>query len=363
MNDSTIASYDSGNFVPLVCDPLSAASADLEHPDAWPERQIEHVARCGFFRWLVPVELGGLGWSEADILRAYLGLSGTCLTTTFVLTQLAGAVRRLATAENSALRDAWLDPLARGAKLATVGISHLTTSRQHLGKPVLSAKPVAGGYSLSGFSPWVTGAVFADFVLAGASLEDGRQLLAWVPTDTPGVRCDPPQTLVALTASRTGMVHFDDVVVSDHWLLSEPAPQIMLSGSGATTGGLQTSTLALGLACAARDYLAAEASHRTELQTPARQLGGELNAAVASLMALASGEPTEPRPCTPAELRATANSLVLRATQAALVAAKGAGYVAGHPVGRWCREALFFLVWSCPQPVSSANLCEFARIE
>ena len=30
--------------------------------------------------------------------------------------------------------------------------------------------------------------------------------------------------------------------------------------------------------------------------------------------------------------------------------------------GRWCREALFFLVWSCPQSVLSANLCELAGI-
>ena len=63
------------------------------------------------------------------------------------------------------------------------------------------------------------------------------------------------------------------------------------------------------------------------------------------------------------DLRQRANSLVLRAAQAALMAAKGTGYVAGHPAGRWCREALFFLVWSCPQHVAHANLCELAGIE
>jgi hypothetical protein len=53
----------------------------------------------------------------------------------------------------------------------------------------------------------------------------------------------------------------------------------------------------------------------------------------------------------------------LRATQAALAAAKGTGFVVGHPAGRWCREALFFLVWSCPRPVAAANLCELAGLE
>ena len=57
-----------------------------------------------------------------------------------------------------------------------------------------------------------------------------------------------------------------------------------------------------------------------------------------------------------------ANSLVLRATQMSLAAAKGAGYASRHPVGRWCREALFFLVWSCPQPVVEENLRELAGL-
>ena len=36
---------------------------------------------------------------------------------------------------------------------------------------------------------------------------------------------------------------------------------------------------------------------------------------------------------------------------------------AGWFAGRWCREALFFLVWSCPRSVVDANLCELAGIQ
>jgi hypothetical protein len=54
---------------------------------------------------------------------------------------------------------------------------------------------------------------------------------------------------------------------------------------------------------------------------------------------------------------------VLRATQASLAAAKGTGFLASHPAGRWCREALFFLVWSCPQAVMEANLCQLAMLD
>ena len=44
--------------------------------------------------------------------------------------------------------------------------------------------------------------------------------------------------------------------------------------------------------------------------------------------------------------------LALQATQVALTVAKGAGFVAPHPAQRWARQALFFLVWSCPRPAA-----------
>src|SRR5260370_40986307 len=55
-------------------------------------------------------------------------------------------------------------------------------------------------------------------------------------------------------------------------------------------------------------------------------------------------------------LRGQANTLVLRTTQIALTAAKGAGFLKNHPAQRWARQAMFFLVWSCPRPAAEATL-------
>jgi hypothetical protein len=57
-------------------------------------------------------------------------------------------------------------------------------------------------------------------------------------------------------------------------------------------------------------------------------------------------------------LRVDCTRLVLKATQAALAVAKGTGFVVPHPAQRWVRQAQFFLVWSCPQPVAGALLDE-----
>jgi alkylation response protein AidB-like acyl-CoA dehydrogenase len=179
-----------------------------------------------------------------------------------------------------------------------------------------------------------------------------------VPRDSPGVRVGEPARLVALSASHTGPVHCDDVGVPEGWVLAGPVENVMATGVGGGTGGLQTSALALGLTRAALGFLRTEAGRRPDLSEPYAALQASYDDAETALLSIASGAPR----CSNDELRRDANSLVLRATQATLAAAKGAGFAQGHPAGRWCREALFFLVWSCPQPVLAANLCELAGI-
>jgi alkylation response protein AidB-like acyl-CoA dehydrogenase len=342
-----------------LCQHLARLAATTDAADAWPVEQLRWCAEAGVFRWFVPVEWGGWQWTDAQVIAGYLRLSAACLTTAFIITQRTGACRRLLASGNRALQERWLPKLAAGETFATVGISHLTTSRRHLGKPALTATPIAGGWQLDGVSPWVTGGEHAEIVVLGADCLDGRQILAVVPTATPGVSAAPAARLLALSGSRTGELRLDRVRISEADLLAGPVENVMSLGVGARTGGLETSTLALGLTDAALGYLAAEALRRAELEPSLAALSRERDELVERLLALAASGSTERT----GELRSRANSLVLRATQAALVAAKGAGYMAEHSVGRWCREALFFLVWSCPQPVANAALCELAGLD
>ena len=140
-----------------LCEELAERAPSLESDDAWPAHQLEQCGRYGVFEWFVPEELGGQGWSDVDIVRGYLKLSAACLTTTFIITQRTGACRRIAMAENDWARNECLPPLVQGRRFATVGISHLTTSRQYLNRPVLAARLTEDAIVLDGYSPWVTG--------------------------------------------------------------------------------------------------------------------------------------------------------------------------------------------------------------
>ena len=346
-----------------LCAELARLAGETDRTNAWPAEQLRRCGEAGVFEWFLAEHHGGQGWDDEAVTRGYLALSEACLNTTFVITQRTGACRRIANGENDALKEQCLPDLVSGRSFATVGISHLTTSHQHLAKPVLTAKRVEGGYRLDGFSPWVTGAKAAGMVAIGATLVDEKgptpeQLLIAVPTDLLGVTTPEPFQMVGLTASATGPIRFDGTIVPDDRVIAGPMENIMLSGVGAKPGGHQTVTLALGAAAASVAVLANEAAKRPDLVEPYEALAAEHAELITDLLAAVRGTPT----CSNELLRQRANSLVLRASQAALTATKGAGYLTDATAGRLCREALFFLVWSCPQPVQHAGLCELAGI-
>ena len=347
---------DSPEFMALAGD-LAAQAGPLDRSGDWPRQQLVQCGQAGIFRWFVDSERGGVGCSEIDVLQGYLSLSAACLTTTFILTQTTGALRRIAASE-SAIVDRVLEDLLSGRTLASLGISHLTTSHRHLTKKTLAAEPQGNGFVLNGFSPWVTGSPHIDWIVVGAEIEDGRQILALLPMDLPGVSIDTPSRLMALNGSQTGAVRFDGVSVAADAILAGPKHEVLIGATGASTGGLQTSALAIGLADAAIGIIEQQSLDRGDLKEPADRLRAEQYQAREELLALAKGDQV----CSAGELRGRANSLAIRGSQAALAAVKGAGYVEGHPAGRLCRESLFFLVWSCPQPVMAANLCELAGL-
>jgi len=340
-----------------LCQKLAANADAVDASGQWPRGQLAFCREAGLFRWFIPRQWDGLEWNEQELLAAYLRLAASCLTTTFILTQWHAACRRILVSENLEVQRRLAPGLADGSCFVTVGISHLTTSRRHLAGPVLTARENTAGYVLDGFSPWVTGGTHADVIVTGATLDDGREVLVALPADLPGVDALCPAELVGLSASCTGEVHLHQVAVDRQWLLAGPVENVIRVGGGGA-GGLQTSALAIGLASAAIEQLEIESQRRPDLIAATEELRRDQRTLESDLFALSRGEQS----CTAEEVRARANSLALRATQAHLAAAKGTGYLRGHRASRWCREALFFLVWSCPQPVMAANLCEFAGL-
>jgi alkylation response protein AidB-like acyl-CoA dehydrogenase len=166
--------------------------------------------------------------------------------------------------------------------------------------------------------------------------------------------------LLALGASHTSAVRLENVAVERQFLIAGPVEQVMRKGS-ASTGSLGTSALALGLSRAALDHLDAEAAGRPDLGPILQPLADEWSGLEETLRkSTEAGAPAGNPVLSSEAVRTRANSLALRSTQALLAASKGAGFVSGHFAERAVREAMFFLVWSCPAPVVAAALRELA---
>lgn len=321
----------------------------------WPAASWEALRRAGVLGWSISAADGGSALEPTALLNGYEQIATACLTTCFILSQRDAAVRHLKDMANETLRHELLQSLASGGKFATVGLSQLTTSRQHQ-QPTLTARMAGDKCLLDGTIPWVTGAPQADHIVLGAVTDQNLQILAVLPTALPGVHLDPPLDLMALRGSLTAEVRLDKVELDQKWLLAGPVAQVMPTGKGGA-GGLATSCLALGLAGAAIAYVAEEAKLRPDLKESAANLEHDRQSVRQEMLALARDGGT---PDSMAALRTRANSLVLRASQVALTASKGTGFLRNHPAQRWARQALFFLVWSCPRPTAQATLAQLA---
>jgi alkylation response protein AidB-like acyl-CoA dehydrogenase len=335
---------------------LASLSSLADHADtdlAWPDASLRLAADLGAVRWSIPTDHGGQGLDRVGQLEGSEQLGSACLTTAFILSQREAAVRWLLQA-SEAVRQRYLPALARGEILATVGLSQLTTSGQHR-PPSLRVRAGGSVYRLDGDVPWVTGADHADIIVTGGVLDEGRQVLLLLPRSLPGLSVEPPLALAALAGSRTARLRCDGVEVPADLLLAGPGERVVRSG-----GGLDTSCLAIGLTRSAVDFLLQESQRRPTVVPAARRLSDALDAGRRRLHALARGTPAD---ADVLALRIDCTRLVLRATQAALAVAKGTGFVLPHPAQRWFRQAQFFLVWSCPQPVASALLDDLSELE
>lgn len=334
------------------------AAPDPEPDGDWPTERLTAVRDSGVLAWGLPDEYGGVPCAPTALFELYRDLSQTCLTTAFILTQREAACQRIAQLAPRHLQQRWLPGLIRGQIMATVGISHLSTSRQHWSQPSVRIIQNPAGYILTGEVPWVTGGCTADLVVTGGVLDSGEQLLVALPTRYPGVRILPALPLTALRGSSTGSLILDNVTLDLDARIAGPAPTVMSLGGSGGTGSLITSVVALGASLKTLDQLRDEAAGRPDILRISEGFAAIANRLWTSILQSLERPPDR---AAADRIRAQANALVSRAALALVTAAKGRGFVAGHPAERAVRESLFFQVWSCPPAVSQQTLAQLAN--
>jgi alkylation response protein AidB-like acyl-CoA dehydrogenase len=321
----------------------------------WPADSVADLVACGAMGWAIPVADGGSGMDAVVLHECYEQLCAACLTTGLVFTQRDAAVGHLVAAERTETVSRLLREMARGERFATIGISQLTTSRQHL-PPAVRALAVEGGFVIDGAVPWVTSLHHNDRVIVGAVLPDRMQVLVALDVRAAGVAMSEAMRLASLTGSDTGELRLKDVRVAVADVIAGPSENVLAARNAVRGFTTTTCILPLGVAggaiSQARELAAGRSAAYVEavkrLAEEHRVLRGEVYAVGVGDESLVTAKG--------AELRARANTLAARASLAALELAKGHGFLAGEAAQRRAREAMFFFVWSSPPAVIEKTL-------
>ncbi|MFM8573870.1 MAG: hypothetical protein ACKOAU_19900 [Pirellula sp.] len=313
--------------------------------------------RCKWLEPLVVYEQSVIP-NAADHLVFYCAVAYKSLTDAFVLTQRQAALRRIATSKNP-LSESYLNKHSGASRWISVGISHLTTSRQYLEKPVVLATPTPTGWTVSGTVPWVTAASNSQaLVIAACDSEDfAQQYLFYLPMDQASVQPGNQMELLALSESNTCEVHLRNAQLSQSHVLHGPSTQVMSISQSSGAGGLQTTALALGLAACVIDKIHSRSGRIPTIIDSEMRFTERWRKLFDRMIAASETNKSTPELAT---IRKDANDLVLRTSQAALAIEKGAGFLVHSDAARWAREALFFLVWSCPQAIANEHLCDLS---
>ena len=197
----------------------------------------------------------------------------------------------------------------------------------------------------------------AELIVAGAALEDGGQILFLLEAQAGGVTIEPAMQLVSLRASLTSSIVLKDVVVGDQWLLRGPVEKALVRRNKSLELG-QT-FLATGLCLSALDLIG---EHRSEA---ARDAGGRFAEQLETLREEIKelSRPGNEKAAAEASprIRGACNELAVRMTHAGVALYKGTGLLVDHPAQRLAREAMFLLVWSCPNPVIDCTVDLLSR--
>lgn len=321
---------------------------------SWPTAAVRLLGDACCWRNVVARDFGGVAAEPQHQLETYEAVAWGSLSLALIMTQHDAACELLSDCDNAELAGRLLPRCARGEVLLTVGISQLTTSRR-TATPAMQAEIDGNAFRLTGFMPWVTSGPRADYVVTGAVLPDGLQVLACVATDAEGLTVDEPMELMALGSSWTCAVRCEGVRVTSRDVLRGPTEKVL--AIRAPVKPLSVSAVGIGMA----------GRLLSEVQTLAKTVDQAANlvtervtpryASIRQRLYAAADALNDPSAEIPAmDIRVAVNDLVVRLAASLLTLSKGSGYLSSHPTQRLVREAMFFLVWSAPPHVQVGTL-------
>jgi len=260
----------------------------------------------------------------------------------------------------SILREQWLGELTRaerdGSTALATALGHAQTGRP---LPVQAIRQASGGIVLNGFVPWASN--LTERYLVVTPVQAGTEtLVIAVPSETPGVIVEPYPRLLALQATASTTLRFQNALVASEFMLARDVSAFLRAVQPAFLA-LQAS-FCWGLAARA---LAEARGHlrgvNVVFEAEIAEAEAELTAAaevLRSLLMQALRSPAQERRCRALELRLATMRLACRAVALEAKTKGGQAYRAESGTARRLRESLFLPIQT---PTEGQLLWELQR--
>ncbi|HEY1622233.1 MAG TPA: acyl-CoA dehydrogenase family protein [Streptosporangiaceae bacterium] len=317
----------------IADDLLFPDAVRVDGMDKLPRGHIDALAAAGLYGSVAP---DGLALQDREMFAVAEELASGCLATAFTWIQHLGLLATLAFGtEPAALRTSWLPAAIKGTLRGGIALTG-----QIPGPPLLRAEPVADGWRLDGFAPWVSGwdGLVNVVVIAARGPGDTIVRLIMDAAAAPGLTVTR-EHLIAANASVTVRLDFDAVGIAAGRLVSQE-PFDPARGNDLRSLRMNGS-LALGVT-----------SRCCRLLGPG-PLDDELDACRTGLDDAADVGAM-------ARARAAASELAVRASAALAVHEGSKAVVPGQHAQRLSREALFLLVFGSRPPIKAALMHRLA---
>ena len=317
-----------------------AAEADRGGVDGPVAGNIKRLGEAGLFGLGIPTEYGGMGADEVTRHEYAEILASACGVTAFTQQQIQTGTRLVVEAENEDLKCELLPALASGSLRCGIALSHL----RRKGPPLVRAEQVAGGYTLNGVIPWITGWGLLDGFALGATLESGEHLFVYIDKaqDGAALSASAPLALIVMAASDTVEVEVRDLFIPDERVLALRPDEALRVADDKTI----TTHAALPLGCArgCARYLRELASEpgRESLNQTAFALTLEIDGCRREALTWCDCFAHPDYKAHALRARATANVLALRAAHATVIAMGGRAHLVTSAPQRLLREAQFY---------------------
>ena len=236
-----------------------------EGPDNFPKALFDRMAGLGLFRIPFSATEGGAGLSSPMLATAIvmeeLAYESNSLAVIYdCQCVLAGRVLQYASAE---LKAAYLPSVMSGERIACVGITEPEAGSDVSPKSVTTiARPVEGGWRLSGHKRFIINAPLADFACILCTIEGALSMLL-VDMRADGVSVPPPDRKMGMHACLTSDIILEDVFVPQGNLVWQTGKGLRIALGALTRGRIAVGASGVGMAQAAFDECVRHMKERT----------------------------------------------------------------------------------------------------